>query len=230
LVHLFYSSIIRIGIGKKEVYRLTHDKKSICQNNGSGYQHMPFCRIYRSAIPIENYLFVSLIFPAWLMLKQLSKPSDLIILLGISFQKKQWMFLVIGILLGVLVAMVYRLHLQIPLIPGRLFGFALIAACIGASEELFFRGYLQGTLSSKPLISITISSVAHSLYKGCLFLSPYAIGQVSVQFLMIWTFVVGMLFGILKHASKSVVPPLLAHSLFDIWIYGSLLNAPWWVW
>jgi membrane protease YdiL (CAAX protease family) len=45
-----------------------------------------------------------------------------------------------------------------------------------------------------------------------------------------WTFVGGVVLGLLRQISDSVVPPIVAHAVFDLLVYGALVRAPWWVW
>ena len=157
--------------------------------------------------------------------------SDGLKLFGIEFYRSTWIYSIIGIQLGILIGMFYRWHLSIKLVPETLTFFALIAAAIGTSEELFFRGYLQQQLNKiNTWLAIPIASVAHTVYKALIFLSPFAVQHVKVSFLIIWTFAVGLLLGGITKASKSVIPAVFGHALFDIWVYGQLSHAPWWVW
>jgi membrane protease YdiL (CAAX protease family) len=54
--------------------------------------------------------------------------------------------------------------------------------------------------------------------------------DINVGFLALWTFGVGLLFGTVRHLSKSLLPSLTAHVLFDILVYAEFTTAPWWVW
>ena len=128
-------------------------------------------------------------------------------------------------------AVFYRWHLGISLFPGSLHFFVLVAALIGILEELVFRGFIQEyTKSLNAPFSIFFSTFSHTGYKCCLFLSPVATGNIDIGFLALWTFIAGLLFGTLKHFSKNIIPPLIAHALFDILVYAEFISAPWWVW
>ncbi len=54
--------------------------------------------------------------------------------------------------------------------------------------------------------------------------------QFDLFFLVVWTLVGGLLFGLLREKSGSAFPPLIAHAMFDIVLYGGLATAPLWVW
>jgi hypothetical protein len=48
--------------------------------------------------------------------------------------------------------------------------------------------------------------------------------------LVIFTFVVGLLCGVSRVLSKSIIPACVAHGVFDILVYGGLSTWPVWVW
>lgn len=190
-----------------------------------------FAWFVSAPFPMVALAVVGLCLPAWVLVRQINKPSDVATVFGLTFNRKTWPFLVIGILSGILVSLLYRWHLGLQLLPQQITLFALVAASIGASEELFFRGFIQGNLAkTNSVLAVLGGSAAHTLYKTFLFLSPFAAGQVDIQFLAIYTFGFGLLFGFIKQISGSIIPALVAHALFDVWIYGQLSGAPWWVW
>ncbi|MCK5693629.1 MAG: CPBP family intramembrane metalloprotease, partial [Bacteroidales bacterium] len=49
-------------------------------------------------------------------------------------------------------------------------------------------------------------------------------------YLIFWTFLGGLLIGTLRELSGSTIPPVIAHAVFDIILYGGLAIAPVWVW
>ena len=115
--------------------------------------------------------------------------------------------------------------------PGSLTIFTATAALIGATEELVFRGFIQDYFKKVNVIfAVLFAAFSHSAYKCCLFLSPASETEINVSFLLLWTFIGGLIFGILKEVSKSVIPAVLAHVLFDILVYGECFKPPWWVW
>jgi len=109
--------------------------------------------------------------------------------------------------------------------------FAFIAPLIGATEELIFRGYVQGYL--RPIgrgFTVVYASAVHTCYKLLVILSLSLPLQFDIFFLVIWTFVGGLVFGVLREGSRSSIPPVIAHAIFDIVLYGSNALAPVWVW
>jgi membrane protease YdiL (CAAX protease family) len=53
---------------------------------------------------------------------------------------------------------------------------------------------------------------------------------INYPFVALWTFVGGITFGLIRELSSSVIPPILAHAMFDLLVYGAVARAPWWVW
>jgi membrane protease YdiL (CAAX protease family) len=136
-----------------------------------------------------------------------------------------------GTVFGCFLALFYRWYLETGYFPQSLRWFAVIAAGIGSTEELVFRGYVQGQFARRAgFFSIVIASLAHTGYKCCLFLSPVSATSVDIGFLAICTFYAGLLLGAIRYFSGSVWPAVIAHALFDILVYGENVNPPWWVW
>jgi len=133
-----------------------------------------------------------------------------------------------GLLLGAALAAACRWDFGMGL-PRSLGAFALTGALIGATEELLYRGFVQERLA--PLGAwgaVALAAGAHTAYKLCLFV-PHSRIVLHPGLLALWTFGSGLLFGALTWRSRSVVPPLLAHALFDTIVYGDQA-APVWVW
>ncbi|MBN1926688.1 MAG: CPBP family intramembrane metalloprotease [Prolixibacteraceae bacterium] len=150
---------------------------------------------------------------------------------GITFRRETWWYIPAGLFTGFLISIFYRMHLHQSLMPGRFTLFAFTAAGIGITEELVFRGYIQGLVKKiNGWFAVVFASLSHTLYKVFLFVSPFVAFKVDILFLAGWTFAAGIIFGILTKFSKSVIPALLAHVIFDLWIYGQVQHAPWWVW
>jgi len=136
-----------------------------------------------------------------------------------------------GIAGGASLSFLYRWHLDISLIPGSIHLFVIVAAFIGSMEELVFRGFIQDyALRVNGLFSILAGTISHTGYKCCLFLSPAAESGIDLGFLALWTLLAGLIFGTVKHFTKSILPTLAAHAVFDILVYAEFANAPWWVW
>jgi len=72
--------------------------------------------------------------------------------------------------------------------------------------------------------------VAHAAYKTALFVWPPAPVAVDLVAILALTFIGGLVLGLLREASNSVLPPVAAHVAFDFVVYGALDQAPWWVW
>ena len=140
-------------------------------------------------------------------------------------------FTVLGILIGIALALLYRWGYDLHMQPAGLGRFALIGALIGATEEVLFRGYIQGRLRGLgPLLALALAALCHTAYKSALFLFPPFPLQINFAFFGGSTFMGGLIFGAMREHTGSVIPPLAAHASFDIMVYGDYAGAPWWVW
>jgi len=138
---------------------------------------------------------------------------------------------VLGALIGVVLGVIYRLRYDWGMLPPRLTWFALAGAAIGATEEGFYRGYVQGRLRRLgPVAAVALAALAHTAYKCALFAVPPSPIEMRFVTFGLVTFLGGVFFGVLRERSGSVVPPLLAHACFDIIVYGDRAVVPWWVW
>jgi membrane protease YdiL (CAAX protease family) len=196
------------------------------------FAFMLFAFFVRYEFPLNLLAVIALILPSYFISRNLNTIQDIRkVTGGIPSPKLFILFSVTGITGGVAFAIMYRWHLDAPLVPQSIQWFAATAALIGCMEELVFRGYLQDSVKSYgPLFSVSFSTLSHTAYKCCLFLSPMAMMKVDVWFLALWTIIAGSIFGIIRHLTKSIIPSLVAHAIFDIWVYGEFANAPWWVW
>jgi membrane protease YdiL (CAAX protease family) len=193
---------------------------------------MVFSLFIHSEFPLKLVSLSALVLGAYLLSRQLqtlpylwSKTGESVTLM-VSF-----LFSLTGIVTGILLAMLYRWHLGISFFPESIHWFVIIAALIGAIEELIFRGFLQEQVKSiNGPFSVLFSTLSHTGYKCCLFLTPAAAAGIDISNLAFWTFLFGLLFGTIKHLSKSILPSLIAHALFDILVYAEFIKAPWWVW
>jgi len=137
----------------------------------------------------------------------------------------------LAVLLGLVLAVLYRNWLGQSLFPPRLGRFAVVAVGIGALEEFFYRGYLQGRLSGLGhALSVGLAAAAHAAYKTCLFAAPPHGHETNLVLLGVCTFAGGVVFGGMRALTRSIAPPLLAHACLDLLVYGGLESAPWWVW
>ena len=136
-----------------------------------------------------------------------------------------------AVLLGVVLGILTRNRFELTLIPAGFTGVAFVAPLIGSVEELVFRGYIQGHLRPVgKIFSIVYASTVHSCYKLLVILTLAIPLQFDFFFLILWTFVGGLLFGTLRELSGSTIPPVIAHAVFDIVLYGGLATVPVWVW
>jgi membrane protease YdiL (CAAX protease family) len=193
---------------------------------------MVFSFFIHYKFPIRLLSYAALLMSAFIISRNLRSFSDLkkIINEYISF-KITLLYLIFGIAAGIVFAVIYRWHLDISLFPKSLHLFVIVAALIGCVEELVFRGFIQEYVKSiNGPFSILFSTLSHTGYKCCLFLSSLITVNIDVGFLALWTFIGGILFGTIRHLSKSLLPSLTAHVLFDILVYAEFVSAPWWVW
>lgn len=147
------------------------------------------------------------------------------------FDKKVLLFCLLAIAIGAFLGILTRNTFDISLFPVRITAVALVAPLVGITEELIFRGYIQGHLHPiGKFFSVVYASTVHTSYKLLVILSLSHPLQFDFFFLVLWTFVGGLLFGILREVSKSSLPPMIAHAVFDLVLYGGLATAPVWVW
>jgi len=139
--------------------------------------------------------------------------------------------MIVGLIVGTALGIYTRYHFELNLLPATLTLVAVIAPLTGAMEELVFRGYIQGKLNSiNPIFAVIYAAIAHTAYKLLVFYSLGRPLEFDFLFLTQWTLLGGLVFGSLRFFSKSIFPPLIAHGIFDIILYGGLLTAPFWVW
>jgi membrane protease YdiL (CAAX protease family) len=145
--------------------------------------------------------------------------------------RKVLYYIITALALGVFLGILTRNRFELTLIPQGFTGIAFVAPLIGATEELLFRGYMQGHLRiSGRVFSILSASAFHTSYKLLVILTLGMPLQFDFFFLIFWTFIGGILFGILRELSGSILPPVIAHATFDVLLYGGMAAAPVWVW
>lgn len=134
----------------------------------------------------------------------------------------------IGIVIGLIIATAYRLFIGQAALPSTLTSFALLAILIGLTEEFIFRGLLYDILARHPIaFTVLFTAIAHTFYKGAIFL-PFE--SVNIPFLVSWTFALGLILGYLRYRFDSLYPCLFFHSIFDLLTYGDKSSIPWWIW
>lgn len=146
----------------------------------------------------------------------------------LGFHRCPAIWIVAGTLDGVLLGMLLRWVNEKPLIISSVEPFLLVAAAIGITEELVFRGYIFGRLQSSygNLTSVSLSSFFHTAYKLAIFL-PFS--SIPLLHLGLITFLAGMVLGYSRVTTKSIWPCVAFHAVFDLWVYGDQ-TTPWWVW
>jgi membrane protease YdiL (CAAX protease family) len=193
---------------------------------------MGFSYFIHHDFPGRFISLASLLLPAYIIGKNLRSLPGIKQITGEypSF-KAGLLFFFTGISGGMILAVLYRWYLEMPFFPQTLCSFVIVAALIGSLEELVFRGFIQEHVRKfNALFSIIFSTIAHTGYKCCLFLSPFVAAGTNLEFLAFWTILAGLIFSTIRHFSKSIIPSLVAHALFDILVYAEYVKAPWWVW
>lgn len=138
---------------------------------------------------------------------------------------------IIGLQMGIAGGMYYRGSFGMPVLPAVVRGFVWISICVGITEELVFRGFIQGLMTKlHPGFAIVFAALAHATYKACLFISPAADYHYSIGLFYTWSAGAFILIGILRHYSKSLLPAIVVHAVFDLLVYAENISAPWWVW
>jgi membrane protease YdiL (CAAX protease family) len=136
-----------------------------------------------------------------------------------------------GIVLGASAGAMHRWSLGLPIWTGAIEPFVALACAIGAIEELVYRGWLWDRAAvfghSTALI---IAAVAHTSYKTALFVWPGPDAAPDLVLIAAATFGGGIVLGLLRGWSESVVPAAVAHAAFDFVVYRGVSDAPWWVW
>ena len=193
---------------------------------------MVFSFFIHYKLPVRLLSFAALLLVAVIISRNIRSLSDLKRITGEFISPFITLLLLIsGIALGIVLTLLYRWHLDLSLLPKTFHLFVITAALIGCMEELVFRGFLQEYVKSiNGPFSVLFSTLSHTGYKCCLFLSPAITADINVGFLALWTLLAGILSGTIRHVSKSLLPSLIAHALFDILVYAEFVSAPWWVW
>ena len=169
---------------------------------------------------------------AALMIGYSTRHTPLLQTFGLSpVSTRTLLYCIPAILLGMGMGMLTRNTYDLSPLPGTVASFAFIAPFIGATEELIFRGYIQGYLRpTGRIFPVLYASTVHTSYKLLVILSLSIPLQFDLFFLVLWTFMGGLVFGTLRELAHSCIPPVIAHAIFDIVFYGAMAAAPLWVW
>lgn len=176
--------------------------------------------------------FVGLLIAGIIINRNIRTIKDLKCLLGFNkMSAATFFYLFVAIVFGILIAVVYRNHQHNFILPGRLTYFAILAMLIGSTEELVFRGFIQShTRNISVIFSVIFATIAHTAYKCSFFLAHQSGYEMDIMFLMKWTILGGIVFGIIKEYSNNIIPPLAGHAVFDLLVYGDSIDVPWWIW
>jgi membrane protease YdiL (CAAX protease family) len=191
-----------------------------------------FAFLYRGSILMKVMAVVSFLATAILMVQVLITQEKVLL------QKTVWQWqtasgkvFAYSIMISVFLALWYRYSEHMPIIPASAEWFVVLSILIGATEELIFRGVVQGEASRWNMTgAVYLSALAFAGYKSLLFVLPSAENQTNIFNLFIITFLAGILLGYARKSSRSILPCLIAHGIFDLLVYMETANPPWWVW
>lgn len=207
-------------------------KKAVLDAIVCSAELMVFAYLITYPFPLKAVAFIPLVMVGFIISRDIDSPSVAIRLLFRDFfSLKMLVQIVIGLELGIIAAIYYRGNLGMTILPATVRPFVIVAISVAIIEELVFRGFIQGQISKLNTdFAILFAAFAHASYKACLFLSPVAIQQQHLISYFVWSFGAYIVLGFLKHYSKSMVPVIMAHVIFDLAVYAEVLQAPWWVW
>lgn len=213
-------------VAKKKEDRRLYFLSVLC---ASGF--MLFAYFLFRPFPLMFLSILGLVTPAVIIANQINSVDKLSKAIGLPLPYPKYRYSIVGILAGLILALIYRLSLGIPVMMEGLGWFVVIAALIGASEELIFRGFLQGFMKQiHPRVAIFGAALSHAAYKFCLFINQHGNSVLDLKYIFLLTFLVGVLAGYLREKSGSVLPVVVGHVVFDVIVYGDSLVEPWWVW
>jgi membrane protease YdiL (CAAX protease family) len=138
-----------------------------------------------------------------------------------------WISLAVAAVLG----FVNRRAEGMPLLPEGLEWFVLLSMMIGATEELVFRGIIQGEAARwNATGAVFLAAFLFAVYKSALFLNPAGFLIANPRNIFFFTLPASLLLGFARKSTGSLWPPILAHMLFDLIVYADSVRPPWWVW
>ncbi|MCK4766724.1 MAG: CPBP family intramembrane metalloprotease [Candidatus Aminicenantes bacterium] len=211
---------------------LIENKKLLIETGAFGAGMLLFALFIHSKLPLLFFSYAGLLLAAVILGRIFFKETNLLEIFGLSkLSAKVLLISFVGLLFGAAIGVQYRLLLGSSILPRFFSTFVLLSALIGITEELLYRGYVQGRVKPfGPIFAIGFAALLHSGYKVFLFILPPAGVSTDLLSLALYTLWGGLGFGILREISGSVLPPLLAHAAFDIIVYAEYAKAPWWVW
>lgn len=176
--------------------------------------------------------FTGLLISATVIVIDIRKLKELYSLFGWhKFSKRNIYYLPVCLAIGIAFGIVYRDYLKVEVLPVKFTCFAVVAAAIGSTEEVLFRGYLQSQVRKfNVILSVFAATCAHTAYKFLLFWPYRSEPDIEITFILQWTLLGGLVFALIKEFTQNTVYPVLSHALFDLMVYGDRIETPWWVW
>lgn len=166
---------------------------------------------------------------AWRMAHNIGNLQEGLYSLGIRKPGKWWyLWLAAGLGTGAFAWAFFRILPEDGIIFPRIGLFAISAFLVGLAEELVYRGFLFHLWQRYgAVVVIALTSLAHLTYKLALLLPQ---PSVDLELVASWTVIAGLVLGMLRYFSGSVLPAAANHILFDVLAYGSSDAGPDWVW
>jgi len=137
--------------------------------------------------------------------------------------------------LGAVAAVGYRLLLETPPFPSSFHWFVVMAMGIGLTEELLWRGWMQGSLAMSygPLLAVSVTAASHTAYKAALFAFPPTGEPMRTTGAWLLTAALtlgfGAMLGCFRIRQGTVLAPVAFHVIFDLLVYAEYTSTPWWV-
>jgi len=136
----------------------------------------------------------------------------------------------IGMQLGIAIALYFRYSSQMNLLPQSSNWFLVAGIAIAVTEECLFRGIIQSAAEKIHYNTAPLTAaLLHSAYKVTIFL-PLGNSNPTISSLFVGSFIAFVGLGYLKQLAGSIVPAIVAHVVFDVLVYAEYTHAPWWVW
>jgi membrane protease YdiL (CAAX protease family) len=184
----------------------------------------------------EKYLFIiavgSLLLAGMIISFSVLHSEGIYLITGSDWlNKRAIIFSLFGFITGIGLAGLYRIRIGLSFFPVTLTTVAIISPLIGITEELIFRGYIQGRMKVFGIfISIFVAAAGHALYKYLVLKSLQMDIGTDFVWMILVTFTMGLILGAAREYSGSVMPAVVWHATFDIIFYGDFQNIPVWVW
>lgn len=166
---------------------------------------------------------------AWRMSRYVGNLQEGLSVLGINKPGKWWLLWIIaGLGTGAFAWAFFTILPEDGSVLPKIGLFAISALVVGLAEELVYRGFLFHLWKRYgAIIVIILTTLAHTAYKLAL-LAPNP--SIELDLVASWTIIAGLVLGMLRYFSGSVLPAAANHILFDVLAYGGSDSGPDWVW